>query len=296
MKVTIVITTKNRKGDLENALHSVLTQSVHPEVILIDDGSTDGTSEMVAKNFPSVRLVSHENSKGLVVRRNEGAKLATGEIIVSIDDDAAFSTTEVIAQALRSFDDDRIGAVAIPYREPHKENCMLQTAPDTESVWMTSYFIGTAHALRRDLFLQLGGYREALVHQGEENDFAIRLLDAGYGVALAVTDEILHFESPKRDYSRMDFFGARNQLLWVWTYSPRLLLPLQFLGTLIRTICFARSLRRDHNQYSGISAAFREIIKGWPRSPTSWSTFRLFRRLRKKPLCLPELGRFLKQP
>ncbi|MDB4265240.1 glycosyltransferase family 2 protein [bacterium] len=292
MKVTIVIATKNRKDDLEHALPSVLTQSIDPEVILIDDGSTDGTSEMVAKNFPSVRLVSHENSRGYIVRRNEGAELATGEIIVSIDDDAAFSTTEVIAQALRSFADDRIGAVAIPYREPLKENCLHQTAPDTESVWMTSYFIGTAHALRRDLFLQLGGYREALVHQGEENDFAIRLWDAGYGVALGVSDEILHFESPKRDYSRMDFFGARNQLLWVWTYSPGLLLPLQFLGTLIRTVCFARSLQRVHNQYSGIFAAFREIAKGWPRSPASWSTFHLFRRLREKPISLQEAGNF----
>ena len=111
MKASVVITTRNRKDELRTAVRSALQQSAAPEVIVIDDGSTDGTAAMITTEFPGVRLMRHEESRGLIVRRNEGAKLATGDIIFSIDDDAAFSTPEVIAQTLREFGDERIGAV-----------------------------------------------------------------------------------------------------------------------------------------------------------------------------------------
>ena len=289
MKLSIVITTKNRKEELRCALKSCREQSYPHEVVLVDDASTDGTAEMVKSEYPEVRLEQARKSSGYIVQRNRAARLAKGDVIVSIDDDAAFSSSDVLSQVVRSFENERIGAVAIPYREPKKENRLLQMAPDADGIWITSHFIGTAHALRRELFVRLGGYRESLVHQGEESDFAIRLLDAGYSVALGVSDEILHFESPKRDYGRMDFFGARNQLLWVCSFTPLLILPIQFLGTLIRTICFARTLRREHAQYSGIVAAFKQIASGWSRAPVSIKTYRLYRRLRKKTMRLSDL-------
>ncbi len=83
----------------------------------------------------------------------------------------------------------------------------MQSPPNTSGTWITDTFIGTAHALRRDIFLKLGGYRDHLVHQGEESDFCIRMLDAGYLVRLGRSDPINHWESPKRDLRRMDFYG-----------------------------------------------------------------------------------------
>ena len=81
---------------------------------MVDDGSTDGTAELVRAEFPQVRLVHHDASLGYIVRRNEAAQLASAKVIFSIDDDAIFSSACVVEQTLAQFDDARIGAVAIP--------------------------------------------------------------------------------------------------------------------------------------------------------------------------------------
>ena len=120
MKVTVVITTRNRKDSLRTALQSVLTQTAKPEVLVIDDASTDGTAEMVRGEFPTVRLDQSPQALGLIVQRNRGASLANGDIIFSIDDDAAFSTPHVIEQTLAEFEHDRVGAVAIPFINVNK--------------------------------------------------------------------------------------------------------------------------------------------------------------------------------
>jgi hypothetical protein len=104
--------------------------------------------------------------------------VARGDVIFSLDDDAVFSSPFVVEQTLRDFSHPQIGAVAIPYIEPHKANKEMQRAPSRDDVWITASYIGTAHAVRRDVFLALGGYREHLVHQGEEGDFCLRMLAA----------------------------------------------------------------------------------------------------------------------
>src|SRR5207249_4509419 len=125
---------------------------------------------------------------------------AAADIIVSIDDDAIFSSPRVVEQAVVAFGHPRVAAIAIPYTEPHKTEQMLQTAPDNREIWVTDSFRGTAHALRRDVFLELGGYREHLVHQGEELDFCIRLLEQGFVVRLGGRDHIIHYEAQHRDW------------------------------------------------------------------------------------------------
>lgn len=65
------------------------------ETVIIDNGSTDGTSEMVAEEFPDVRVVRNEKSTGYIVVRNTGANVAQGCIIFSIDD-AVFTSPGVV--------------------------------------------------------------------------------------------------------------------------------------------------------------------------------------------------------
>ena len=128
VRASVIIATRNRKEELQIALSSALGQTVRPEVVVIDDGSTDGTAHNVRANFPSVRLERSETSQGYIVQRNRGAHLAKGRILFSIDDDAEFSTPRIVEQTLRDFDDPRIGAVAIPYLEAEKGNCQSATA------------------------------------------------------------------------------------------------------------------------------------------------------------------------
>ncbi|MCC6580401.1 MAG: glycosyltransferase, partial [Phycisphaeraceae bacterium] len=202
---TVVITTKNRRDDLARAVASALAQRPPVDVLVIDDGSTDGTGEMLRQQFPAVKVHRTEVSQGYIVARNLGAKLAVTPFVVSIDDDAELVSPDTIAQTLTEFDDARIAGVAIPYIDIRKSPRVIPTVPATASPtqwYVNSAYTGTSHALRRELFNQLGGYQEALFHQGEERDYALRLLDAGYVIRLGKADPIHHHESPKRDTTR----------------------------------------------------------------------------------------------
>jgi len=209
---------------------------------VIDDGSTDGTAQMVQCEFPGVRLHREEASRGLIVRRNQGARLARTELIFSIDDDAAFAGERVVEQTLQDFDHPRIGAVAIPFINVKQNDVINQQSPSEEHPFISDTFIGTAHALRRNLFLELGGYREHFVHQGEEGDYCIRLLDAGYVVRLGRSEPIHHFESPRRDFRRMDYYGRRNDILFAWHNVPLRKLPSHLAVTTAKGAIFG--LRR----------------------------------------------------
>jgi glycosyltransferase involved in cell wall biosynthesis len=280
---SIVITTKNRKRDLRNALASCVVQTAAPEVLVIDDGSTDGTTEMVRSEFPAVRVHRCEESKGLIVRRNEAANLATGEIIFSIDDDAAFSDERTIEQTLSEFDDPRIAAVAIPFVNVNQSPKIHQAAPDLNGVWLTNEFIGTAHAVRRNVFNELGQYREYLFHQGEEGDFCVRALDAGYFVRLGRSQPIWHYESPNRSRARMEVYGQRNLMLFAWHNVPRSALPIHLMGTILKGLAWGLRHGCLWHRVNGTSRGVIAILHEWKlRSPVSQQTYRLYRRLKKK--------------
>jgi glycosyltransferase involved in cell wall biosynthesis len=279
---TVVITTKNRKDELCRALESVSAQTLPLEVLVIDDGSTDGTTETVRAKFPGVKVTRSDSSHGYIVQRNFGARLATTPFIFSIDDDAVFSTSHVVEQTLADFNGPRIGAVAIPFIEPLRSDHVMQRAPSRDRIWITDTFIGTAHALRRDLFLHLHGYREALVHQGEESDYCIRMLDCGWVTRLGNSGAILHYESPRRDFDRMDYFGRRNDILFAWHYAPLGWLPIHLAATSFNGVRTAIRVGRFYNMAAGMCVGYFECFRRWSeRSPVSKRTYLLSRRLKK---------------
>jgi glycosyltransferase involved in cell wall biosynthesis len=284
LTATVVISTKNRKDDLRRALQSCLKQRAAPEVLVIDDGSTDGTAEMVRGEFPSVRLVREEASAGYIVRRNQGARLARGDVIVSIDDDAEFISPDTVGQTLAELGDPRIAAVAMPFVNVNDSPDIRQRAPSPDGIYLKDAFIGTAHGLLRRAFLDAGGYREALFHQGEEEDLCIRLLDAGYVTRLGNADPIHHYESPRRDWRRMDLYGARNKVLFSWYNVPLCYLPLHLPAATLSRLLFGLRARRPLNAIRGLvmgyAACARQVRD---RRPVRPETYRLFRRLRKTP-------------
>ena len=86
-KISVVITTYNRKELVERAIRSVLNQSLPPfEIIVIDDGSTDGTENFIREKFPMVKYILQNNS-GISSARNRGISIASGDWIAFLDSD-----------------------------------------------------------------------------------------------------------------------------------------------------------------------------------------------------------------
>lgn len=85
--VTLIIPTFNRAALLKRALESVYAQIVSPaEIIVVDDGSTDNTAQIIKKNFPDVIYFYQEN-KGVSAARNYGVKKASNQWIAFLDAD-----------------------------------------------------------------------------------------------------------------------------------------------------------------------------------------------------------------
>lgn len=288
---SIVITTRNRFHELIEAVRSALSQSVPVEILVMDDGSTDGTAERIRALFPSIRVERSDSSTGVIVQRNRAARLAAGEIIFSLDDDAIFTSPHTVAQTLREFEHPRVGAVAIPYMEPRRSAVVYQKAPPRDGIFITDSFIGTAYALRKEVFLKLGGYREHFFHQGEEKDYCIRMLETGRLVRTGSADPIHHFFSPRRDLGRMDYYGRRNDILFAWHNVPMPYLPFHLLGTSLKGFASAFRARRFGKMLRGMARGYVDCFR-WRnrRTPVRREIYRLNRFLKKNgPLLLPEI-------
>jgi GT2 family glycosyltransferase len=294
---TVIIVSRERRMELRRALESALIQTAEPEVIVIDDASTDGTCEMVRAEFPRVRLYSTESAIGYIRQRNRGAELSGGEILFSIDDDATFSSAEVVEATLNQFDDPRVGAVAIPCVDINRGPEVRQQAPNQDRIYLIDSFIGTAHALRRDLFTRLRGYRTELCHQGEEEDYCIRMLDAGFVTRCGNSAPIHHFESPRRNWARMDYYGARNKILFAWHNVPFPEVSGHLAATTLKTLLHALRPDRFWIRFRGVIAAYALCASGRARrSPVARSTYHLSRRLKMKgPLPLDQISTPLAQ-
>ena len=87
-RVSVVIPAKNRASEVAQAVNSVLSQQdVEAEVIVVDDGSDDNTSEVVRAKFPAVKILRNERSVGGAAARNQGAGLATFTYLAFLDSD-----------------------------------------------------------------------------------------------------------------------------------------------------------------------------------------------------------------
>lgn len=87
INVTLIVPTFNRRELLMRALESVGKQTIQPvEIIVVDDGSTDGTKQMIAEHYPDVIYVYQEN-KGVSSARNEGIKIASHDWVAFLDAD-----------------------------------------------------------------------------------------------------------------------------------------------------------------------------------------------------------------
>lgn len=200
-KISIIIPTCDRKDSLKESLFSLACLD-YPrnkyEVIVIDDGSTDGTEEMLAKmgeSLPySLRYGRFNGEKGISAARNLGIRMAKGQIFVFTDDDCLFEK-RWLTRLLGPFVSNKVGVVGGLDQAPEEASFFSKCVG-----YLFTSFIGTGGlrggnmlrvgryypkgcnmAVLREAIGKVGGFDERL-GPGEEIELGYRIERAGYQI------------------------------------------------------------------------------------------------------------------
>jgi len=208
--------TRDRWPDLQKTL-----PRHEAPVILVDNGSSDGTPELVRRHFPEVDVVELGSNHGSAAR-NVGVERATTSYVAFADDDSwwapgALTTAvdlmqrhprlAVLAGRLLVGDAERPDPVCgLMARSP------LGTADDLPGPSVLG-FLACGAVVRRDAYLAAGGFDDVVFFMGEEERLALDLVTLGWG--LAYVDHVVahHHPSPSRDTVQRAARAARNRLL-----------------------------------------------------------------------------------
>lgn len=226
MKLSIIILSYNTKTLLQQTLQSI-PENPNWEIIVVDNASSDGSSEMVKSHFPSVKLVQNAKNLGFAAGNNRGILAAQGEYIMLLNSD-----TQIIDQAIQTLIDyldthPKVGVLTpkvilpdgaidlachrglpTPWRAFTYFAKLEQLLPNsrffggyhlTHKDFDTTHQIeataGTAMMVRREVIDQVGPLDEQFFFYAEDLDWCKRISEAGWQIVYHPEAVILHLKS-----------------------------------------------------------------------------------------------------
>jgi GT2 family glycosyltransferase len=226
--VSVVIATRNRGPELLGTLARLRALEERPPIVVVDNGSTDGTAELVRANHPGVQVVGLRRNRGGAAR-TVGARLVDSPFVAFSDDDSWWAPgalrravellerhprMAVLAARVLVGPEERLDPVC-----DEMAHSPLPAAADLPGPPVLG-FIACGAVVRRAAFLEVGGFDVRLGVGGEEELLSIDLAAGGWG--LAYVDEVVayHHPSPSRDPSGRRRVQVRNALWSAWLRRP----------------------------------------------------------------------------
>jgi glycosyltransferase involved in cell wall biosynthesis len=198
-RVSVVVCAYNAERTLEPCLAS-LEHLDYPdyEVILVNDGSTDGT-RAIADQFPFCRVINQEN-QGLSAARNVGAAAATGEIVAYTDSDCV-ADKDWLTYLVAKMEHAGLVAVGGPNFPPPEDDLVpaaVAVSPGGPTHVLISdevaeHIAGCNMAFRRRVLLDLGGFDPLFRAAGDDVDICWRIQNAGHVIGFAPAAVVWHF-------------------------------------------------------------------------------------------------------
>ena len=260
-RVTVVVITRNRRRELLRTLDRLAELPERVPVIVVDNGSDDGTSHDIGERHPAVTLVSADRNLG-AVGRNLAARLVATPYIAFCDDDSWWAPGSLSRAADLLDHSPRLGAVTarIVVEPDGREDPIvaeLRASPIPGPRALPGPALGSvlaaATCLRTEAFRAVGGFNPRLWLGGEEELLSADLAARGWWLCYADDITIHHAASEQRDATERRRLGIRNTLWFLWLRRP--------IGrALRRTVWLARSAPRDRTT----AAAFAEALRALP--------------------------------
>jgi N-acetylglucosaminyl-diphospho-decaprenol L-rhamnosyltransferase len=259
-RVSVVVITHNRRDELDLSLARLEALPERPCVVVVDNGSTDGTGAMVRERHPGVTLISPGANLG-AVGRNMGVQAVSTPYVAFCDDDTwydagaltqaadlldAHPSLALVTASILVEPAGRLDAICEEMaRSP------LDRPPGLPGHPLLSFLAGVS-TVRREAFLAAGGFSERLWLGGEEELLASDLARAGWHMAYVPSVVAHHHASRLRDPHLRRRHGIRNTLWFTWLRRP---VP----SALRRTVRLLRQLPRDAVSLGGVSEAVRGL-------------------------------------
>jgi GT2 family glycosyltransferase len=239
---TVSVVMPNLNGEMlleKNLLKLIVAKNYTPnnivEIIIVDDGSWDGSVNFLKKNFPDVRLFKHTVNRGFSAAVNTGARSARGDLILLINNDV-IPERDFLVKALPDFEDESVFAVSLHERGfgfakgTFAEGYIkLAMGGEENEIHPSFYVSGGSGIFRRSIWMELGGMDEKLLSPfyWEDIDLCYRASKRGYkllwepGCIVEHHHELTIGKFPKDYVARI---RERNQLLMLWkdVTSPNL--------------------------------------------------------------------------
>jgi glycosyltransferase involved in cell wall biosynthesis len=227
--VTVLMSVYNAEDTLERAVRSILAQTyIHFELLIVDDGSTDGCSQILMNlHAEDCRIVIiRQDNTGLTRALNNGAKVATGELIARLDADD-YAEPDRLKKQVQAFverpDLVLLGSKSIDrledgsrYEWPYYNDQDIQMR-----VYLCAPFAHSTAMFKTSIFQELGGYDESF-KTAQDTELWMRLARRG---SISMLDEALVVRevhaaaiSSRRKYRQ--FYDALRARLMHYTGSP----------------------------------------------------------------------------
>jgi GT2 family glycosyltransferase len=259
-RLAVVIATRNRRPSLMAVLDRLRVLPERPRVVVVDNASSDGTSEAVATVHPWVELLTLPANLGAAAR-NVGARHVDAPFVAFCDDDSWWEPGSLRRAANLLEAHPRLALIAARVLvgsdgrlDPACRAMASSPLPEVSGMPGPSVlgFLACGAVVRRSAFLEAGGFHDRFGVGGEEELLAIDLTAAGWELAYVADLVAYHHPAPQRDPSARRRLQVRNALWCAWLRRPA-------LSALRQTWRLARGSLDDPDVRAGLWAALEGI-------------------------------------
>lgn len=227
INVSIVIISWKMKNLLQSCLKSIYQYStgLKFEIIVIDNNSLDGTSEMIETEFPGIILLINKENRGVAPARNQGMAIANGKYVLILDADVELIENSILKLFEFMESNPECGVVGSKLVSTDRElqfSCkrfpdllsfifrrlehfdLIKNSKtlrfhtmqdwDHNDIREVDYLIGACQFIRNDVIKKIGMYDDKIFYGPEDIDFCLRVWRAGWKVIYYPLTQIVHHE------------------------------------------------------------------------------------------------------